>query len=70
MSGAESIGVFPSCEALRAEREQIKAEIAQAQTLIARSRAATVVAQQHFADSFDRLAESQKLIRRGDSRFR
>jgi hypothetical protein len=57
---------LPSHETLRTEREQVKAEVAQTRTLIARSRAATSAAEQRFADSFDRLAESQKLIRRGD----
>jgi hypothetical protein len=35
--------------------------------LIARSRAAITATQQYFADSFDRLAESQKLLGRGNS---
>lgn len=60
---------LPSYEKLRAEREQVKAQVAQARTLIARSRAAASAAEQRFADSFDRLAESYQLIRRGDSRF-
>jgi hypothetical protein len=51
----------PSRENLRAEREQIKAQIAQDRELIARSRANIAKAQKLFADSFDRLAENQKL---------
>ena len=48
---------------LRAELEHDKALITQSRKLIARNRASIADAEMHFADSFDRLAESQKLAR-------
>ena len=54
---------LPSREVLHAEREQIKAAIARDRQVIARMRAGTVRAEQQFADSFDRLADCQNLIR-------
>jgi hypothetical protein len=50
---------------LRAELELDKALIRQSRKLIARNRARIADAEKHFADSFDRLAESQKLARPG-----
>jgi hypothetical protein len=43
--------------------EDDKALITQSRKLIARNRASIADADKHFADSFDRLAESQKLSR-------
>ena len=57
----------PSPEILHMEREKVKAEIAQGRELIAKSRLGIAEAQRHFADSFDRLAESQKPIRHESS---
>jgi hypothetical protein len=61
MSGKSSL---PSPEQLRAEREHAEVEVAQGRVIIAKSRASITGLRQHFADSFDRLAESQKLVRR------
>lgn len=55
---------LPSRETLRAEREQVEMEIVLDRAMIARSRAIIAGDDKLFADSFDRLAESQKLIRR------
>lgn len=55
---------LPSRQILRAERERVKAEIAQDHELIASSRTRLAETRRCFAESFDRLAESQKLIRR------
>ena len=56
---------LPSRETLRAEREQVKAQIAQSRELIAKSRTSIAEGRELFAGSFDRLAERQKLVRRG-----
>jgi ribosomal protein S3 len=60
---------LPSREILRAEREQVKVETTRTQMLIGKSREAIKEMEERFADSFERLAESQKLIRPDDNRF-
>lgn len=49
---------LPSRQELHAERQQVKAEIAQCRMRIAMSRALTVKLPWQFADSADRVAES------------
>lgn len=60
---------LPSTDMLRMELEWIRADIVHHREAIARHRAGIALAERHFADSFDRLVESQKLLRRGDNRF-
>jgi hypothetical protein len=50
------------------DREQVKAQIAQDRQSIAKARTGIAEAQKHVVDSLDRLAESQRLIRRGHPR--
>ena len=55
---------LPSRQTLCAEREQVRSEIAQDREVIIRMRARIAEVEQCFAKSFDKLAESQKLIKR------
>jgi hypothetical protein len=60
---SETKAALPSREVLQAERERIKATNAQDRRVIARMRAGTVRAELQFANSFDRLADTQYLLR-------